>query len=242
MNATAHALVDAARALATDVDRLRFAPPVAFVYDPLVYARAAHEQFITRFVDGPRATLLVGMNPGPFGMAQTGVPFGEVSLVRDWMGITAAIGKPPREHPKRPIQGFACTKSEVSGARLWGAFARRFPNARDFFAERFVANYCPLVFMDEGGKNLTPDQLPKGERAPLEAACDAHLDLVVRALAPSVVLGVGAWAAKCCARVVGARARIATLPHPSPASPAANAGWAALARGALKEQRIPTFL
>ncbi|MBI1945193.1 MAG: single-stranded DNA-binding protein [Deltaproteobacteria bacterium] len=242
MNATARALVDAARELATDVDRLHFAPPVAYVYDPLVYARAAHEQFITRFVHGPRATLLVGMNPGPFGMAQTGVPFGEVSSVRGWMGIDAKVGRPPREHPKRPIQGFACSKSEVSGARLWGAIAMRFPDARDFFATHFVANYCPLVFMDEGGKNLTPDKLPKAERAPLEAACDAHLDRVVRALAPAVVLGVGAWAAKCCARVVGARARVATLPHPSPASPAANAGWAALARRALKEQEIVPFL
>ena len=187
MNATAQALVDAARALAATVDRLRFAPPVAYVYNPLDYARAAHEQFITRFVDGPRELLLVGMNPGPFGMAQTGVPFGEVALVRDWMGIDADVGKPAREHPKRPILGFACQKSEVSGARLWGAAARRFPDADDFFATRFVANYCPLVFMDEGGKNLTPDKLRRTERALLEGACDVHLDLVVRALSPAVV-------------------------------------------------------
>lgn len=242
MNATARALVDAARTLAATVDGLRFAAPVAFVYNPLDYARAVHEQYLTRFVDGPRAVLLVGMNPGPFGMAQTGVPFGEVSFVRGWMGLDAPIGKPAREHAKRPIEGFACKKSEVSGARLWGAFARRFPNARDFFAERFVANYCPLVFMDEGGRNLTPDKLPKAERAPLEAACDAHLDALVRALSPTLVLGVGAWATKRCEAVVGARARVATLPHPSPASPAANAGWDALARRTLEKQGIEPFL
>lgn len=242
VNATAQALVDAACSLTATVGRLRFSPPVAFVYHPLVYARAAHEQFITRFADGPRELLLVGMNPGPFGMAQTGVPFGQVALVRDWMGIDAEIGKPPREHPKRPIEGFSCKKSEVSGARLWGAVARRFPDARDFFATRFIANYCPLVFMDEAGRNLTPDKLPKAERGPLEAACDAHLDAMVGALSPSVVLGVGAWATTCCARVVGARARVGTLPHPSPASPAANAGWGALARRALDEQGIDRFL
>ena len=242
MNATAQALVDAARTLAGTVDQLRFAPPVAFVYNPLVYARAPHEQYLERFIDGPRAVLLVGMNPGPFGMAQTGVPFGEVSLVRDWMGIDAPVQKPPREHPKRPIEGFACKKSEVSGARLWGAFARRFPKAEDFFAERFVENYCPLVFMDEGGRNLTPDKLPKAEREPLERACDAHLDAVLRALSPSLVLGVGAWATRRCEAVVGGRARVATLPHPSPASPAANAGWTELARRSLKAQGIEPFL
>ncbi len=242
MNATARAVIDAGRALAAAVDVLRFAPPVAYVYDPLVYARAPYEQLVARYVDGPRALLLVGMNPGPFGMAQTGVPFGEVRLVREWMGIEAPVGKPPREHTKRPIEGFACTRSEVSGARLWGAIAERFPNARDFFAARFVANYCPLVFMDDGGKNLTPDKLPKGERTALEAACDAHLDALVVALKPTTVLGIGAFAAKRCERVVGARARVGALPHPSPASPAANAGWAALARRALDEQGVERFL
>ncbi|MCC7072756.1 MAG: single-stranded DNA-binding protein [Deltaproteobacteria bacterium] len=242
MNATAAALIDAARTLAAAVDRMRFEAPVALTYNPLVYARAPHEQLITRYVDGPRALLLVGMNPGPFGMAQTGVPFGEVSLVRRYLGIEAPVGKPPREHPKRPILGFSCTKSEVSGARLWGAIAERFPDPRDFFAARFIANYCPLVFMDEGGKNLTPDKLKKSERAAIEGACDAHLDALVRALEPTLVLGVGAWAARCCARVVGARARVGSIPHPSPASPAANAGWAALARRALDEQGVERFL
>ncbi len=242
MNATARALVDAARTLAAAVDRLRFTRPVAYVYNPLDYARAAHERYLERFVDGPRAVLLLGMNPGPFGMAQTGVPFGEVSYVRDWMGILEPVGKPPREHKKRPIDGFSCARREVSGARLWGAFARRFPDARDFFAERFVANYCPLVFMDEGGRNVTPDKLARGERVALEVACDAHLSAVVDVLEPSLVLGVGAWAARRCALVVGVRARVATLPHPSPASPAANAGWEQLARRVLVAQGIEPFL
>ena len=242
MNATARALVDAARTLAAAVDRLRFPAPVAYVYNPLDYARVPHERYLERFVDGPRDVLLLGMNPGPFGMAQTGVPFGEVSFVRDWMGIVEPVGKPAREHNKRPIDGFACTRSEVSGARLWGAFARRFPDARDFFAERLVANYCPLVFMDEGGRNLTPDKLAKAERAALEAACDAHMRAIVDVLKPSLVLGIGAWAAKRCAQVVGARARVGTMPHPSPASPAANTGWDKLARRALEEQGIAPFL
>lgn len=211
---------------------MAFAAPVAFTYNPLVYARAMHVQFIETFVHGPVDVLFVGMNPGPFGMAQTGVPFGQVAAVTTWMGLRAPVLKPPREHPKRPISGLACTKSEVSGARLWGAVAARHPRAQDFFAHHFVVNYCPLLFMDEGGRNLTPDKLPRAEREPLQRACDAHLQSVVDALQPRWIVGVGGWAAKCALRANGAH-QVGTLPHPSPASPQANRGWQALAQRAL---------
>src|SRR5262245_37829064 len=131
------------------------------------------------------------MNPGPFGMAQTGVPFGEVSLVRDWLGICVPVGKPAHEHPKRPIEGFACKRSEVSGARLWGALAERYGTPDRFFAEHFIANYCPLVFMEQSGKNFTPDKLRADERAALYTVCDRHLQALVRVLEPQWVIGVG---------------------------------------------------
>ena len=41
--------------------------------------------------------------PGPFGMAQTGIPFGEIEHVRDWIGVSCAVDKPKNEHPKRLI-------------------------------------------------------------------------------------------------------------------------------------------
>src|SRR6185436_4123303 len=110
--------------------------------------------------------------PGPFGMSQTGVPFGEVAAVRDWMGLAGEVQKPAREHPRRPVEGLRCPKSEVSGRRLWGLFAEKFGKADDFFREHFVANYCPLVFMRGSGANLTPDKLPAREAAALYAACD----------------------------------------------------------------------
>jgi len=111
-------LVDIGRALGTSVSKLRFSEPDTHVYNPLVYARAPHEQYLERFGAPPREALLLGMNPGPFGMAQTGVPFGDVGIVRDWTGIEAPVAQPERPNPKRPIQGFACTRSEVSGSRL----------------------------------------------------------------------------------------------------------------------------
>lgn len=212
-------------------DGLRFAPPVACVYNPLHYAWDLHAQYLSRFATSPKRVLFLGMNPGPFGMTQTGVPFGEVAAVRDWMRLTGAVGQPPQVHPKRPITGLACTRSEVSGRRLWGLFAARFGSAEAFFAEHLVVNWCPLVFMGESGANLTPDKLPASELAPLAAACDRHLAGLITATACHVVVGVGKIAAAAALRA-GAP-RVVDCPHPSPANPAANKDWAGAATKAL---------
>lgn len=227
---SADALLAAADALVTRLAPLRFAAPVSHIYNPLTYARAMHAAYIRRFAHVGIDALLLGMNPGPFGMAQTGVPFGEIAAVRDWMLLREPIGKPSPEHPKRPVDGLACAKSEVSGRRLWGLFRERHPAADAFFARHYVANYCPLVFMSESGANLTPDKLPADERAPLEAACDAHLVAIVRALKPRWLVGVGGFAQKRAELALAAAGitdvRVGTILHPSPASPAANRDWA----------------
>lgn len=158
-------LIAAARTLSDQLAALSFAAPVSHVYNPLDYARSPHELYLSRFASTRKRIVFLGMNPGPFGMVQTGVPFGEIDAVRNWMGIAAPVAKPAIENPKRPIEGFACLRSEVSGRRLWGLFSQRFPRAEDFFAEHFVANYCPLAFFDQG-RNLTPDKLPASETAP----------------------------------------------------------------------------
>jgi single-strand selective monofunctional uracil DNA glycosylase len=220
-------LIEISRQLSRRVARLHFAAPVTHVYNPLVYARAPHERYLERFGAAPKQALLLGMNPGPYGMAQTGVPFGEIALVRDWMGICEPVQSPKREHPKRPVQGFECSRSEVSGARLWGWARDRFETPERFFEQFFVVNYCPLCFMEESGKNFTPDKLPKEERALLFAACDAAVVAAVRELRPEWVIGVGAFAEKAAARALtDETVKIGTVLHPSPASPRANRGWA----------------
>ena len=219
-------LTQIADALSAAVAELSFAPPVACCYNPLEYAREPHRQYVERFGGGTREVLLLGMNPGPWGMAQTGVPFGEVAAVREWLGIDAPVDRPSPEHPKRPVLGFACPKSEVSGRRLWGWAAARFGSPERFFARFFVANYCPLVFMEGSGRNRTPDKLPAAERDPLFAACDEALRRTVETLAPRWVLGVGAFAeARARAALGDYRGVIGRLTHPSPANPAANRGW-----------------
>jgi single-strand selective monofunctional uracil DNA glycosylase len=223
---TADALVAAARRLRDRTAKMRFAPPVAYVYNPLEYAWAPHELYLRRYGRGPKRVIFMGMNPGPFGMTQTGVPFGEVSLVRDWLKIEAEVGHPPREHPKRPVEGFACRRSEVSGRRLWGFFRAQYGTPEAFFARHFVVNYCPLVFMEESCANRTPDKLPVREREPLLEACDDHLREVVDILQPEWMVGVGGFAKKRLDQVLGGGdIHIGQIPHPSPASPAANRDW-----------------
>lgn len=218
------------------IETLRFAPPVDVVYDPLVHARRAHLAWLRRYGVGPKEVVLVGMNPGPFGMVQTGVPFGEVAAVRDWLGIEEPVERPAREHGKRPIEGFACARSEVSGRRFWGFVRSRFGEPERFFARYWVHNYCPLAFVEASGRNLTPDKLPREETAPLFSACDRYLREVVQATGAKLVIGVGAFAEDRARRALADRAlRFGRIPHPSPASPAANRGWDDAAAAAFTE-------
>jgi single-strand selective monofunctional uracil DNA glycosylase len=220
-------LIESAQQLCAELADARFKRPVTHVYNPLVYAWAAHEEYLRRYGKGPKRVVFVGMNPGPFGMAQTGVPFGEISAVRDWLKIERPISKPPREHPKRPVQGFACNRSEISGKRLWGLFAERFGTPEKFFQEHFVANYCPLVFCEASGCNRTPDKIPVAEIGPVIAACDRHLRRVLEALSPEWAIGIGDFAEKRLKTVLkGSAVKIGKILHPSPASPAANNNWA----------------
>jgi single-strand selective monofunctional uracil DNA glycosylase len=230
------ALLAAARQLRAETGRLRFGAPVTHVYNPLVYAWAPHETYLQRFGAGRKRIVFLGMNPGPFGMAQTGVPFGEIAAVRNWLKIEGAVGKPDREHPQRPVTGFACERSEVSGRRLWSLFAERFGTPQRFFAEHIVMNYCPLAFLESSGRNHTPDKLTTSERAALFDACDRHLRAIVATLQPEWLIGVGDFALKRAAQVFPSGSlKLGRILHPSPASPAANRDWNGSATRQLEE-------
>jgi len=228
-------LVKVSRALSRSVSKLEFGGPVTHVYNPLQYAKPPHELYLSRFGAGSKEVVLVGMNPGPFGMGQTGVPFGDVGFVRDWMGIKAPVARPRDEHPKRPVLGFECERSEVSGSRLWGWARERFATPERFFSRFFVVNYCPLLFIEATGRNRTPDKLSADERGALLPACDEALRAAVEVLEPELVVGVGAWATKRARAALGNDGpQIGTVLHPSPASPKANRGWAPQAESDLR--------
>ena len=224
--------IDLAQRLASDVRRLRFAAP-SHVYNPLAYAWPAHADYLRRYGGGRGRVVLLGMNPGPWGMAQTGVPFGDVVMVREWLGIDAPLAPPlPERHPKYPILGFACRRREGSGSRLWGWARTRFETPAAFFRRFFVWNYCPLLFIGDG-RNLTPERLPRSEAEALARVCDRTLVRLADALAPAAVVGVGRYAERRAREALGTQVPVGYLPHPSPASPAANRGWSALAEEAL---------
>jgi single-strand selective monofunctional uracil DNA glycosylase len=228
-------LIRIAQDLKRQLRPLVFGPPVTHVYCPLEYAWKPHREYLERYGGGRRDVVMLGMNPGPWGMAQTGVPFGEVSIVRDWLEIDAKVDRPELEHPKRPIEGFLCKRSEVSGARLWGWIRDLFGEPRVFFERFFIANYCPLVFMEESGKNRTPDKLPPQERAALTAECHRALRRAVESLQPRFVVGVGNFAEDRAKEALeGLDVKIGRILHPSPASPLANSNWCGNAEAALE--------
>lgn len=237
-DAVCRQLVRAAERLRDDVEHLQFAPPVSHVYNPLQYAWDAHVLYLQRYARNTKRVLFLGMNPGPFGMMQVGVPFGEIKAVKNWLGIHTDIGRPRAEHPKRPIQGFSCARSEVSGERLWGLFARRFETAERFFQEHLVVNYCPLVFLEDSGRNRTPDKLLQSEREALYSVCNAHLRSVVETVKPEWIVGVGDFAMRRAQEVCSNQCRVGRILHPSPASPAANRDWAGQVTEQLRQLAI----
>ena len=234
-------LIQAADTLRQNLRGLEFPEPVTHTYNPLEYAWELHVRYLEKYGSSRKRVLFMGMNPGPYGMAQTGIPFGEIDHVRDWLGITGQVGKPEQEHPKRPITGFECTRSEVSGRRLWGLFAEQYASADLFFQDHFIANYCPLVWMKDTGANLTPDKLPAASLIPVEEHCQNHLQTLIQELQPEFLIGVGAYAEgklKVAAKAIGYEATLGRILHPSPASPAANRDFAGTAKKQLLEMGV----
>lgn len=229
-NTTARRLIISSRVLARDADRLVFSAPVRYVYDPLSYARVPYEMYLARFAAGKKRVVFLGMNPGPWGMAQTGVPFGEVAAVKTWLGISGSVKSPAVFHPRVPVMGFSCERSEVSGARLWGLLRDEFGPADRMAHDVFVSNYCPLMFLDEEGRNLTPDRIGKADQESLFAVCDRYLETVVETLRPEWLVGIGRFAEGRLSAMIERTKRAGTLvtsiTHPSPANPRSNKDWA----------------
>jgi single-strand selective monofunctional uracil DNA glycosylase len=235
-------LVDVIRKLGQACEELTFESPADYVYNPLEYAWAPMETYLRRDAHVGVEAILVGMNPGPFGMLQTGVPFGDIRMVRDWLDIEGPVGQPPKLHPKRPVQGFAIKRGEVSGHRVWGWAQARFKTPEKFFRRFFIYNYCPLGFFNAAGANITPDALRGPSKEALFAACDTALDETLRILRPRAAIGIGRFAeqrARHVAEPLGIE--VGNVTHPSPANPRSNAGggWGVHMDAAAAQLGIP---
>lgn len=212
------------RSVADRTDGLRFDAKVAWTYNPLQYAWKVHEAYLERFGTGPKDAIFLGMNPGPWGMAQTGIPFSDTTIAGDWMGLRGIpIGRPENEDPERPILGWDLDREEGSGQRLYGYVRERFGSVDAFFENHFTLNYLPLVMFSEEGKNLPPSRLLKSDREDVFAACDPYLKGMLDYYEPRVAVGVGKFALRRLEACLEARdVRIVDIPHPSPASPIAT--------------------
>lgn len=154
------ALLNIAKQLNQRLQSLTFKSPIEFVYNPVEYAFNLHEQYINTYCKSTKEIIFIGMNPGPFGMCQTGVPFGDINHVKDWLGIDGVLlSKPENECPNRPILGLSCTRQEISGQKFWGLFEKICGTPENFFKSAFVYNYCPLAFMKNNGANVTPNNI-----------------------------------------------------------------------------------
>lgn len=195
------------------------------VYNPLAYAWEPHRAYLELASGGGAKTLLLGMNPGPHGMGQMGIPFAATSVVRDLLKITdLEVGQPSTPHPKRPISGLDWPKEEVSGTRLWGLLANEYGSAESIFKSVFLLNHCPLMlFSGERATNITPDKITGPTTKALLERCDDHLREVVDIMQIERVIGVGRYSEKRALNALsGIDISITTCWHPSPASPLAN--------------------
>ena len=194
---------------------------IDWIYNPLEYAWAPHEEWIQRFAGNGAKTLLVGMNPG-HGMGNTGVPFGCPEQVRGFLGITdLEVRHPSPAHPKRVVDGLECPKPEVSGRRIWSFLSEHYGTPEAVSQDIYIVNHCPLWMFNDAGQNITPDKLTGSAAERLREICDRHLRTVVTEMGITRVIGVGRYAQRQAAAIFS-EIEVDWVPHPSPASPFAN--------------------
>lgn len=277
-------LIKTTRALADDLHALRCPAGVSHVYNPLRYMWPAHERFLSRHYVRERESLpnvgrldlyrpagtaksrrylILGMNPGPHGMVQTGLPFGDVVNAAAMLGYKTGDQIPAPDlasvalHPSRPVIGLSATRREASGERLWGGLASIWGSLDAVLADCFAANYCPLAYFadDASGTNVTPEEFGKrtvngkpnprydtAYAAELDEVCLPYLVRVARAMRVEVILAVGRYA-EVKAKIIAALCPEATrrcpspkvvyLTHPSPLATRSAGEWATMARHAL---------
>lgn len=198
---------------------------VDYVYNPLKYAWGVHQRYIQISGDGGAKTVMLGMNPGPHGMGQMGIPFAATSMVRNVLGISGIpVEQPSFPHPRRPVIGLEYPREEVSGTRIWGLLSETYGSSDRIFEKVFLVNHCPLMLLDgERGTNVTPDKISGNTARRLLRRCDEHLLEVVDALNADCVIGIGKFAEKRAIKALnGSDVLVKGCWHPSPASPLAN--------------------
>ncbi|PBC29090.1 Single-strand selective monofunctional uracil DNA glycosylase [Apis cerana cerana] len=226
------------RDLVIELGKITFHSPIEYVYSPLEYAFNIHTMYVQKYCNTIKKILFLGMNPGPWGMSQTGVPFGEISMVRDWLKICGPVGKPVKEQPKRKVTGFQCNRSEISGKRLWSLFQKLCGSPEKFFQQAYIHNYCPIALMKKNGCNITPAEIKAGSEIQiLHSSCDKALLDIIKIIKAEIIIGIGGYAEKRAQFVIQSSklpVKVLCLPHPSPRA-VNNKNWSEKATKKLSE-------
>uniref|UniRef100_A0A1A9WNN6 Uracil-DNA glycosylase-like domain-containing protein n=1 Tax=Glossina brevipalpis TaxID=37001 RepID=A0A1A9WNN6_9MUSC len=200
--------------------------PIQYIYNPVEYAKDVHCEYLKKYLNGCKKVLFVGMNPGANGMGQTGVPFGNITSVRDMMQLSGLVDQPDEIHPKRPVNGLQHTTEEPSGKRLWPLLEKLADGSLDnFFKQCFVYNFCPLIYYDKHGKNITPNELKGAYRQEILNVCLETLESLIRLLDCEIVVAIGDYVFQCLKKSEYCQSkRIMKLAHPSPRA-VGNQNW-----------------
>ncbi|XP_037927861.1 single-strand selective monofunctional uracil DNA glycosylase-like [Teleopsis dalmanni] len=154
---------------------------ITHIYNPVEYAADLHCEYLRKYLDRPKRVVFLAVHPEQNGMAQTGVPFGNVSTVRDMMKLCGEVKQPNRLHPKHPVLGLNCHINEPSGVRFWGLMDKIAGSLDTFSEQCFVHTFCPLLFFNEYGRTIEPCVLPFEIKYPMR-------DLLVEALCKEMKL------------------------------------------------------
>jgi len=136
------------------------------VWNPGLYGEPWHSRFRRCYPPAARPLVLFGLNPGPYGMAQTGIPFTDIRrLVSALPALVAELrnaGKRLEVPGLAPVSlpPYLSRTFEASSVRVYRFLERSWGDAERGWREVVAANPCPLLFIDtETGKNRTPADL-----------------------------------------------------------------------------------
>ncbi|KAF7991960.1 hypothetical protein HCN44_010761 [Aphidius gifuensis] len=218
--------------LSINLDKLNYNNPIDYIYCPIIYAKTVHFNYLNKYCRDKKNIMILGMNPGPWGMSQTGVPFGEINIVIDWLKINGHIDKPKRQHEQRQVDGFSCKRSEISGRKFWSLFKKLSNNPDTFFRHCFLRNFFKptIIIIIIAGP----------EQKKLQEFCDQALIEVIKILDVKVIIGVGRFSEQRAKKVVKT-AKLSTkvlwMIHPSPRATIGK-NWQNLTLDFLKKENL----
>jgi len=197
--------------------------PDIVVINPLEYLWLQYGYYTSCYHNQYPRAMIIGMNPGPKGMSQTGIPFGSPNIIPSILPNKSLFNEirdnegSPVSSPHRRITGPSNTTVEVSGNRLWSALIKRYGDFKSITSEIFVDNICPLLFLcgKNGSKNLTPDKLtPSPAKIILIRLCTERLQKIYQCLGePSNIVALGRWSHKFLEKMFP-KVRVTYILHP----------------------------